>query len=95
MQSQGDSLRLSVLTERDPRYAQQTLRQVLSFSDSDIIQVERQVFSGRRTALLSAGAVGLLALLISQWESSGGDPGPSTGPDPGSPAVRIGIPIFR
>ena len=94
VESRGDSLRLSVLADRDPRYAQQTLRQVLSFSRSDIVQTQSQVFSGRRTAMLGVGAVGLLALLISQYESSGGDPGHSSGPEPGSPAIRIGIPIF-
>lgn len=95
LESQGDSVRLSVLTDRDPRYAQQRLRQMLSFSRSDIVQMHSQVFSGRRTALLSVGAVGLLALLIRQYESSGGDPGPSNGPDPAAPAIRIRIPIFR
>jgi hypothetical protein len=94
--SQGDSVRISVLIDRDPRYAQQTLRQVFSFSQSDVVQYQSHVFSRRRTTLLGVGAVGLLALLISQYASSGGDPGPTDGgPDPGSPAIRIGIPIFR
>jgi hypothetical protein len=95
LESQGDSVRLSVLTDRDPRYAQQSLRQVFSFSQSDVVQYQSQVFSRRRTTLLGVGAVGLLALLISSYESSGGDPGPSNGPEPGAPAIRIEIPIFR
>ena len=64
---------------------------MLSFSDSEIVQIQSHVFSGRRTALLGVGAAGLLALLVSSYESSGGDPGPSNGPDPGSPMIRIGL----
>jgi len=95
VESQGDSVRISVLIDSDPRYAQQRLRQAFSFSQSDIVEYQSHVFSGRRTTLLGVGAVGLLALLISQYAASGGDPGPSNGPDPQAPMIRIGIPIFR
>jgi hypothetical protein len=93
--SAGDSIRVSVLIEQDPRYPQQRLRQEFSVSRSEVIQVQTEVFSRRRTTLLGVGVVGLVAVLISQYSSSGGDQGPSDGPPDVSPAIRVGIPIFR
>lgn len=93
--TRGDSVLVSVLMDRDPRYAQQSLRQEFSVSRSDIIQLQGQVISRRRTTLFGVGVVGLLALLVSQYSSSGGDPGPQNGPDPNAPLFSIGIPISR
>jgi len=93
--TRGDSVRVSVLLDRDPRYARQSLRHELFLSRSEVVQFQGAVISGRRTTLLGVGVVGLLALLISQYSSSGGDPGGQDGPDPNAPQLRIDIPIFR
>lgn len=93
--TRGDSVRISVLLDRDPRYAQQSLRHELSLSRSEVVQFQGEVISRRRTTLLGVGVVGLLVYLFSQFSSSGGDPGPKNGPDPNAPLFSIGIPISR
>ena len=93
--TRGDSIRVSVLMDRDPRYAQQNLRQEFSVSRSDIVQLQSQVISRKRTTLFGVGVVGLLAMLASQFSSSGGDPGSQNGPDPNAPLFHIGFPISR
>ena len=90
-----DSVRISVLIDRDARYEQQSLRQELSVARSDVVQFQGQVISNRRTVLLGAGVVGLLVLVYSQMSSTSGDPGAGNSPEPGAPQFRIGIPIFR
>ena len=93
--TRGDSIRVSVLMDRDPRYAGRNLRHELAVSRSDVVQIQGEVISTRRTALVGVGGVGLLALLISRFSSSGGDPGDQGGPDPNSPQFRFGISISR
>ncbi len=92
--TRGDSLRISVLMDRDPRYVQQTLRQEFAVSSSEIVQIQAQVISAKRTALFGLGVAGLLSMLFTQRSATSGDPGGQDSPSPGAPQIRVGIPIF-
>jgi hypothetical protein len=93
--SQGDSVRVAVLMEQNG-YAGQRMRQEFSVSHSEVVQIQSEVFSRRRTMLLGVGVVGILAVVFNQYSATNADPGNSNGPNPDAPAIRtIGISISR
>lgn len=76
-----DSLRLDVgwgaLFAGTPFFGR---RDTLSFSERDILELDRREFSRGRTALLGAGAIAVIAAVIRGFQSGGGNNG-DTGND--------------
>ncbi len=69
--SNGDSVRISVLMALAPPATQRT-RQVFSIASSEVVEMQREVFSRNRTVLLGATVATLLGLAFNAITSSGG-----------------------
>lgn len=91
-----DTLRVSVVIQQNSGASIERPRQVFSVASSEVLQVQREELSVRRTVLLGAGSVALLAVLISRFDAIiGGDPGDDSYPGDIAPAIfRVPVGVF-